>query len=139
MSGMDLGPRYRFVRELGKGSSGRVLLVRDTYLEKDLALKLLLKPPRDAGELEQAQREFALLSKLEHPRIARAYDFGYLDGSPYFTSEYVPGEALSNARAFADPIGLLRFATEVTEALSFLHRSEILHLDVKPSNVIVRT
>src|SRR5882762_177305 len=143
---MDFGSRYRYVRELGKGGAGQVFLVRDTYLEKDLALKLLHEPLHeplheslhDASAVECVEKEFALLSELVHPRVARAHDFGYIDGRPYFTSEYVPGKILSEEAAGTELSGLLRLAMEVTEALAFLHRSEILHLDVKPSNIIVR-
>ena len=72
-----------------------MLLVRDTYLEKDLALKLLHEPPSGPEEIAQVEREFRLLARIEHAGIARAYDFGYLEGRPYFTSEFVPGETLA--------------------------------------------
>ncbi|MCZ6793425.1 MAG: sigma 54-interacting transcriptional regulator [Planctomycetota bacterium] len=134
MSALDLGPRYHYLRELGSGGMGRVLLVHDRHLGSDLAFKLF-HDARAAGEMERFQREFALLTELEHPGIARAYDFGYLDDRPFFTSEYVPGEDLSCSLP-KKPAELLGRALDIAEALDFLHRRGILHLDVKPSNII---
>ena len=82
MSAIDLGPRYEFARELGTGGMARVLLVRDLHLGKDGALELLHGPPATAEDLEQVKREFALLAEMEHPGIARAHDFGYIEGRP---------------------------------------------------------
>ena len=84
---MELGPRYRYIRQLGTEGSGRVLLVRDTYLRKTLALKLHSKRLRSAGDLAQVKKEFALLSELEHPRVARVHDFGFRDGRPCFKND----------------------------------------------------
>ncbi|MBI4604174.1 MAG: serine/threonine-protein kinase PknK [Planctomycetes bacterium] len=135
---MNLGPRYRFVRELGQGGSGRVYLVHDAYLGKELALKLLRSPPGGAGALEQIEREFRLLARIRHPRIARAYDFGRLRGRPYFTREHVPGKPLGGPGDFESAAALLRCMAQMTEAVAFLHESEVLYLDLKPANVILR-
>src|SRR2546428_1873378 len=137
--GVHLGPRYQCIRVLGSGGMGRVFLVHDAYLEKDLALKLLQDLDARDGAVEQMQKEFAILSELEHPGIARAHDFGYLAGRPYFTSEYVPGEALGARGPIEDVKAFLKLARDIADAVAFLHRSEILHLDIKPSNIIVST
>jgi serine/threonine protein kinase len=116
---------------------GRVFLVRDVYLDKELALKILHAPPASAEEMEQFHREFTLLSQVEHPAIARAYDLGYLEERPYFTTEFVPGDTLARHVPLRDTDRFLQVALEIAEALAFLHRSGILHLDVKPSNIVV--
>lgn len=116
---------------------GSVFLVRDSYLGKELALKLLSNPLALRSEVEQFQKEFALLSRIEHPGIARAYDFGYLGERPYFTSEFVPGSPL--AGPLKEPRLLLAHFREIAEAAAFLHRQGILHLDIKPSNLLLRS
>jgi DNA-binding NtrC family response regulator/tetratricopeptide (TPR) repeat protein len=125
------------LRELGRGGTGTVFLVRDTYLERDLALKLFHEPPWNEEEASRVEREFKLLSRIEHPGIAKAYDFGSLDGRPYFTSEYVPGEAPGGRGTSRDPRELLLIFLEVAGAVAFLHENGILHLDIKPSNIVV--
>jgi DNA-binding NtrC family response regulator/tetratricopeptide (TPR) repeat protein len=131
-----LAPRYRYRRELGSGGEGIVILVRDSFLGKDVALKLLHHPPATRDDLEELRREFALLSGIEHPAIARAYDFGFAGEHPYFTHEFVEGKSLE-ACARGDVAKLLRSVRSVTTALAFLHRRGIVHLDVKPANIIV--
>jgi DNA-binding NtrC family response regulator/tetratricopeptide (TPR) repeat protein len=132
-----LGPRYEYERELGSGGMGRVVLVRDGYLKRELALKLLHEPRGGERDLEQFQREFTLLAQLEHPGIARAYDFGYLGRRAYFTSEFIPGAPLSETIPIQDISQVLAHALDLADSLSFLHRSGILHLDIKPSNIIL--
>ena len=116
---------------------GRVFLVRDRHLEKELALKLLHERPADPGELERVRNEFAILAKIEHPGIARAYDFGFVGPLPYYTREFVPGESLGDRKRIDDPSELLLLARSIADPLAFLHSARVLHLDLKPSNVIL--
>ncbi len=134
----ELGPRYELRRELGRGGMGCVYLARDHYLGRDVALKLLHDAPLATEELEQIRREFTLLAELDHPGIARAHDFGLAQGRPFFTSELISGTSLGNIDVLDDVRTLLEVATDLAEAMAFLHRSEILHLDIKPSNVLLR-
>ena len=134
---VDLGPRYECLREIGRGGAARIFLVRDLHLRKDLALKLLHDPPLTKDDLEQVGREFAVLSEVEHPGIARAHDFGYLGGLPFFTSEFIEGDPLSARSGPWSKEDLQGLARDLAEALAFLHSSGILHLDIKASNVIV--
>jgi DNA-binding NtrC family response regulator/tetratricopeptide (TPR) repeat protein len=136
LSTIDLGPRYRIIRELGSGGMGHVFLVRDLHLRKELALKLLHEPG-GREDVEEWKKEFSLLARIEHPAIARAHDFGYAGSRPYYTSEFIPGSPLSERGPIASPADLIQLAAAVAAPLAFLHRSEILHLDVKPSNIIV--
>jgi DNA-binding NtrC family response regulator/tetratricopeptide (TPR) repeat protein len=136
LNAIDLGPRYELLEELGSGEQGLVLLVRDRCLGKKLALKLLRDGGGSRRDPGQLQREFALLSRIAHPGIARAYDFGYLEGRPYFTRSFVPGKTLAEAPRLS-PRPLLGVFREVARALAFLHRSEVLHLDVKPENIVL--
>ena len=134
MSQLDLPPRYQELSELGRGGSGRVLLVRDTFLKKDVALKLLRKRP-NASALEQLKREFDVLTRIDHPGIARAFDFGFVGDRPYFTAEYVPGAVLGRGELTVSDF--VRHAHDIAAAVAFLHAGEILHLDIKPSNIVV--
>ena len=134
MTLIELGPRYEVLRELGSGGSGRVYLVRDTHLGRELALKQLHEASEE--EIELFQREFALLSEIEHPGIARAFDFGWAGGLPYFTSQYIAGRSLGLVDRLEPGEDVLRIAIDLAAALAFLHRNGVLHLDVKPGNLI---
>lgn len=134
---MNFGPRYRCLREIGHGGGGRVFLVRDKHLESDVALKLLHRRP--AGErLRRFREEFSLLSRLEHPGVARAFDFGYVGKRPFFTSDFVAGQSLDRTQVPAAPVDALASLRRVAGTLAFLHGRGVLHLDIKPSNIILR-
>ena len=132
----ELGPRYRLIRELGRGGSSRVFLTEDAYLRKRVALKLLHEDLLKAGEFRELQREFAVLTELSHPSIARVHDFGYLGGVPFFTSDHIDGEPVTGLTGTLSDQDLLLLAYRLTEAVAFLHRYQILHLDIKPANIV---
>ncbi len=136
-------PRYAVVRRLGSGGSGSVYLARDLLDDsREVALKVC------HGDIapEQLLREFRILRELRHPGIARAFDFGRLPegGSTYFTLEYVPGPDLEKQSAAfrrLSPGGtagpLLDLFLQITDSLTYLHRKGLLHLDLKPANVVI--
>ncbi|MEZ6196770.1 MAG: bifunctional serine/threonine-protein kinase/formylglycine-generating enzyme family protein [Planctomycetota bacterium] len=88
--------RFELVKELGRGGQGRVFLARDTALGRDVALKILttggaLSPrvrQRFKGEAEKA-------AKLDHPNVARVFEWGEDEGTPFIAMELVRGETLS--------------------------------------------
>ena len=136
-------PRYRLGELLGEGGAGRVYAARDLGDGgRDVALKLLA-PTVDP---KRVRREFATLRSLRHPGIARALHTGReeLDGAPFFTLERVRGTALDE---FADRLrteqpeqlesSLTELAIQLARAVGYLHRRRILHLDLKPQNVLV--
>lgn len=134
--------RYTIVRKLGSGGSSSVYLARDLLDEsREVALKVchLEMTP------EALLREFRILRELRHPGIARAFDFGRIPGggSTYFTLEYVAGPdlerqsvALRRHSSADDPGPLLDVFLQVTAALGYLHRKGLLHLDLKPANIV---
>jgi len=132
----DFGPRYTFERELGRGGMGAVFQARDLHLDRDVALKVVHELPVSLDGLEHVEREFTLLARLVHPAIARAFDFGYFDGSPYFTSELIQGRRPAEGSALGDE-ELLEIAVSLAGAAAFLHQNGILHLDIKPANIVV--
>ena len=137
--GRQIGP-YLLDRVLGHGGMGTVYLAR----HRDLGRLVALKTVRDgalAGSLRQRfDVEQRTLARLEHPDIARLYDVGLAaDGSPYFAMEYVQGLPVT---AFADGRGLgvperVRLMLRIARAVAHAHARFVIHLDLKPSNVLV--
>jgi len=136
-----IGP-YRLVREIGAGGIGTVYLatrqVDDVLLRS--ALKLLVRHAVDAGFLERFHREQQHLAALDHPNITRLLDAGWTeDGQPFLVMEYVEGSHLDD---YCDSGGLgiearLRLFLQICDAVAEAHRNLIVHLDLKPSNVLV--
>ena len=138
--------RYRVDRRLGGGGFGNVYLANCLDADEDessppswVALKLLSEQT-DAGDRNSLKRELAALLAIEHDRIPRVYDWD-LDGETAFVAlEYYSAGSLSDARAFIgrfDENRTWRLIADLLSALAAAHRASILHLDVKPSNVLL--
>jgi non-specific serine/threonine protein kinase/serine/threonine-protein kinase len=133
---------WRLLRMIGHGGSGEVWLAEraDERFDQRVAIKLLrqLSP----GAVQRFEREQALLARLEHPGIARLMDAGSGDdGQPYMVMEFIEGDSLI---AHCERVGLgltarLGLFEQVCEAVAHAHRHLIVHCDLKPANILVRT
>jgi hypothetical protein len=141
-----LADRYEEVRELARGGMGRVLLVRDRLLERELALKTLL-----AGDDPHAQLRFVeeaqLTGQLSHPNIVPAYHLGVHRDELFLTLERVRGEDLHGLckRLGEDPAlaedyplpRMLRVFLATCRAIAYAHARGLIHRDIKPANVML--
>lgn len=129
--------RFEIVRELGKGGQGAVYLARDTQLDRLVAIKTLRSMGRDT---EHLLHEARISSKLQHPNIIPLYDAGEHQGRPYLVYAYIEGQTLAQKIRRQKVLSLVEAATiacGVLEGLSYAHRQGVMHLDVKPSNVML--
>ncbi|MES2672070.1 MAG: serine/threonine-protein kinase, partial [Pseudomonadota bacterium] len=146
LSADDAGPRcigrYRLIGELGQGGMAGVWLA-----ERDIdgrAQRVALKRLHGASTAalrRRAARERALLAALNHRGIAGLIDGGETDdGTPYFVMEYVEGEPLLRYLSERRPSQRerLQLFRQICLAVEHAHQRLILHLDLKPSNVLVR-
>ncbi|MEM7584319.1 MAG: serine/threonine-protein kinase, partial [Acidobacteriota bacterium] len=139
-AGARIGP-YEIVGSLGAGGMGHVLLAvrADDAYRQQVAIKLVDRAT-DAASLRRFRQERQILADLEHAHIARLYDGGSTgDGRPYLVMERVEGEPIDR---FAETHGLtlaerLELFRKVLAAVAFAHRSLVIHLDLKPSNILV--
>jgi tetratricopeptide (TPR) repeat protein len=137
------GTRYRVRAKLGEGAMGEVYLAEHVDLEKKVALKLLNSIfARQPDSVERFRQEARAASKIGNPYICDVTDFGYTpDGRVFFIMEYLDGRSLravlhaEGALPSARVIGILR---QTCKALGAAHDKGIIHLDVKPDNVMVR-
>jgi len=132
--------RYVVEREIGEGGMGHVFRARDTVLNRRVALKVLRVPKNDGEAKSRLLREAQVAAALDHPNAVKVYDVGEHKGIPFLAMELVEGETLRAKLAHgAPPASFLRWLAEVASALGAAHDLGILHRDVKPENVIVRS
>src|SRR6516225_6225917 len=137
--GNKLGP-YEVVSALGAGGMGEVYRARDMRLGRDVAIKILPKEmSADPVRKQRFEREAKTISGLNHPNICVLYDVGSQDGVDYLVMECVEGETLAK-RLEKGPLPLeqvLKYGTQIADALDKAHRAGIVHRDLKPGNIMM--
>ena len=155
---------YRLIKHLGEGGFGVTYLAEDVLLNRLVVLKesfphMLCE--RQAGtldvvpqlgakaeECENAMtnflREVRLLAKLDHPNIVKIYTFFERHKTAYYVTEYIDGMSLADVVSdYRKHLGYLpqddlySLMVRVLDALNYLHSRNILHLDIKPDNILV--
>ena len=133
---------WRIQKELGRGGMGMVMLAErvDGQFQQRAALKLIKRGMDSEAVLARFLQERQILARLSHPNIAHLPDGGLSgDGRPYFVMEYIEGAPLIDycAAHAMDLRGRIGCVLQICAALQFAHRQLVVHLDIKPSNVIV--
>jgi eukaryotic-like serine/threonine-protein kinase len=132
--------RYRVVSSLGRGGMGEVYAVDDLDQGRRVALKTIRGGANYAQALYRFKQEFRSLADLQHPNLIRLYDLVSDGQSWMFTMELVDGV---NFLQYVRPDGnliedrLRQALTQLVPAVEALHHAGKLHLDIKPSNVLV--
>jgi Tol biopolymer transport system component len=138
-SGTRLGP-YEILAPLGAGGMGEVYRARDTRLDRTVAIKILPSHLSENPILRQRfEREAKAISSLNHPHICVLHDIGNQDGIQFLVMECVEGETLAK-RLEKGPLPLeqmLKYGTQIADALDKAHRTGVVHRDLKPANVIL--
>ncbi|MDX6767795.1 MAG: serine/threonine-protein kinase [Candidatus Methylacidiphilales bacterium] len=133
--------RYRVLHAVGAGGLGSVSYAWDEELQRAVAIKRLFQRSEDTTRaLEEAWQEARTLAAIQNPHILTLFDFGTDDQGPYFIMEFLEGETLDRALE-RGPLNLadaVEMARQVLEGLSAAHGKGILHLDLKPSNLMLQ-
>jgi len=138
-AGTKLGP-YEILSPLGAGGMGEVYRARDTRLERTVAIKILpTEVSSDPARKQRFQREAKIISSLNHPHICVLHDIGSQDGIDFLVMECIEGETLAG-RLGKGPLPaeeVLKFGTQISDALDKAHRSGVIHRDLKPGNIML--
>jgi len=142
--GDRIGP-YEILSSLGTGGMGAVYRARDTKLNRDVALKVLLpEVANDPERLARFRREAQVLASLNHPHIGTIHGLeegpAEQAGTIALVLELVEGPTLAD-RIAQGPLPLdeaLPIAKQIAEALEAAHEAGVIHRDLKPANIKVR-
>ena len=138
--GQQLG-NYRLLHLLGQGGQASVYLGEHIHLKSQAAVKVLrvaLAEEEQAAFFQEAQT----LAHLSHPHIVRVLDFALQDGLPFLVMEYASQGTLRqrHPRGTRLPLDvILSYIPQVTSALQYTHDQRLIHSDVKPENMLLRS
>lgn len=135
--------RYRIVRKLGHGGFGSVYLAETLNGDSLIPAQVVLKfyhVPKTGDQRTLFRREVSSLLALQHDRVIRLYDWRFSDNACFLVLEYYPAGSLLDTEFFIGMLiteeSLIRVAGDLLSALNAAHQASILHLDIKPGNVL---
>jgi len=138
--GDSIGP-YVIQEELGAGGMGQVFLAHQPPAENLFAVKVIREDlARDPVITRRFLREAQATTRVRHPRLVEVVDSGTADGRLYLAMRHLRGEPLDNvlrARGRLDPPEVHRLVADAASALDALHQADLVHRDVKPSNIMI--
>ncbi len=133
--------RYKIIKELGRGSQGRVYLAEDPHLARRVAVKVLNMHAGNRGDQSrQLIREARTVSKFQHPNIISVFDADEYEGAVYVVYEYVDGITLKDLITLKGKLDVeyaARLMVLILDAIAYAHENGIVHRDLKPSNILI--
>ena len=141
--GVIIAKRYEVVKLIGQGGMADVYLAFDILLERNVAIKILRNElSNDAVSLLRFKHEAVAVSKLSHSNIIEIYDIGEYDSRQFIVMEYVDGKTLKDL--IIERGGLYKeeavyIMRQLVSAVAEAHRNNIIHRDIKPQNILVKS
>ncbi len=138
-SGQQFGD-YRFLRHLGSGTFGDVYLGEQIYLKTYAAIKVL-HAQLDQMEFERFLEEARTITALEHPHIVRVLSFSIQHQIPYLVMQLAQSSLKDRfAPSHPQPIeAILPYVRQAAKGLQYAHNQRVMHLDIKPANLLLST
>ena len=135
------GPRYRIIEEIGRGGMGRVYKAKDQELDITVALKMIRSAYSSNPRFIQRFREETLLSRsISHENVIRIHDIGDVDEIKFISMDYIKGHDLKELILTSGTLSIqtaISITKQICEGLKAAHQKNIIHLDLKPRNVML--
>ncbi len=134
---------YRFMRKLGSTEHSGVYLAERESTHMQIVLKVLRQMPTHEGGIGAFDRflqEYETIAELDHPNIVKIYDLGVSDDHAHIAMEYLDGGDLrvkiDNGVSQSEAVDYLR---QIASGLAAVHKKNVLHRDLKPGNIMLRS
>jgi serine/threonine-protein kinase len=141
--GTVFASKFKIKELIGSGGMAQVYIALQEVIEREIVLKII-PPAKSEAEnqlVESIRNEAIMATKLKHPHLVHIYDFGETeDGYLFLYMEKLVGDILENVIQNETPLfydRAIRLAAQICEGLSFIHSQNLIHGDLKPSNVFV--
>ncbi|HZX92368.1 MAG TPA: WD40 repeat domain-containing serine/threonine-protein kinase [Rudaea sp.] len=132
---------YELVELIGEGGMGVVYRARQLSLDREVAIKLLAAGVWASAEfVERFRREAQNAARMQHPNIVPVYEVGDHDGLHFFSMRLIGGPSLAaelKREKKLSPQRAAQLLRTIAEAVDYAHRLGVLHLDLKPANVLI--
>jgi tRNA A-37 threonylcarbamoyl transferase component Bud32 len=133
-------PGHELIEELGMGGNGVVYKARQTELDREVAIKVVLNAAFVSSDVQDRfRKEAETIARLHHPNIVQVHGVGEVDGLPYYTMEHCPGGSLAGqlARGPLEPAKAAQLVRTLALAVQAAHDAQVIHRDLKPANVLL--
>lgn len=131
---------YRLEDRIGSGGFGAVYRARQTTINREVAIKVILPAYSNNPDfIRRFQSEAQLIARLEHPHITPLIDFWRDTDGAYLVMRYLRGGSLRHAldKGSYELLAISHLLDQITAALDFAHRSDVIHRDIKPGNILL--
>jgi pSer/pThr/pTyr-binding forkhead associated (FHA) protein len=137
---------YQVEREIARGNSGVIFKCRDTEKDRDIALKVLWPElSKDSEEVQRFVRAMKTMFPIRHENLVRIYNAGRSEQYVWVALEYVEGESLDRVIQRIGTVGMLdweysfRVAVQVSRGLVAAYEHNIIHRNITPENILIRS
>ena len=127
--------RYKLIRTIGKGGYGVIWLACDTLNNTEVAIKIY----KDSISCDIARKEYEIGMNLYHPNILPSYDFNHYERELYIVMPYCSFGSIDKLCGKILEHTLWRIIKDVASGLECLHNYGIMHLDIKPANILLNS